>query len=102
MLMEIAQLCKSTYKSYISNMAHAHTLAEPKLKVNPLCTRRSPNECPYQYEPSTSYRIQQPGQVYKTHGRYDKVKSRSHHDVALLQLPNNVPTKYQLATPYGF
>ena len=31
-----------------------------------------------------------------------KVKSRSHHDVAHLQPPINVPTKYQLPTPYGF
>ena len=31
-----------------------------------------------------------------------KVKSRSDHDVAHLQLLTNVPTKYQLPTPYGF
>ena len=31
-----------------------------------------------------------------------KVKSRSHHDVAHLQPLTNVPTKYQLPTPYGF
>ena len=31
-----------------------------------------------------------------------KVKSRSHHDVAHLQPPTNVPTKYQFPTPYGF
>ena len=31
-----------------------------------------------------------------------KVKSRSHHDVAHLQLPDNVPTKYQLPSPYSF
>ena len=31
-----------------------------------------------------------------------KVKSRSHHDVAHLQPTTNVPTKYQLPTPYGF
>ena len=31
-----------------------------------------------------------------------KVKSRSHHDVAHLLPPTNVPTKYQLPTPYGF
>ena len=30
-----------------------------------------------------------------------KVKSRSHHD-AHLQPQNNVPTKYQLPTQYGF
>ena len=31
-----------------------------------------------------------------------KVKSRSHHDFAHLQPLTNVPTKYQLPTPYGF
>ena len=30
------------------------------------------------------------------------VKSRSHHDIAHLQLPTSVPTKYQLPTPYAF
>ena len=31
-----------------------------------------------------------------------KVKSRSHHDVAHLHFLTNVPTKYQLPTPYRF
>ena len=31
-----------------------------------------------------------------------KVKSRSDHDAAHPQLLTNVPTKYQLPTPYGF
>ena len=31
-----------------------------------------------------------------------QVKSRSHHDNALLQPQTNVPTKYQLPIPYGF
>ena len=31
-----------------------------------------------------------------------KVKSRSHHDVAHLHPLANVPTKYQLPTPYSF
>ena len=31
-----------------------------------------------------------------------KVKSRSHHDIAHLQPPTDVPTKYQLPTPYRF
>ena len=31
-----------------------------------------------------------------------KVKSRSHNDLAYLQPPTNVPTKYQLPGPYGF
>ena len=35
-------------------------------------------------------------------GHYNKVKSRSHHDVAHLRPLTNVPTTYQLPTPYGF
>ena len=31
-----------------------------------------------------------------------KVKSRSRHDVAHLHPLTNVPTRYQLPTPYGF
>ena len=31
-----------------------------------------------------------------------KVKSRSHHDVLHLHTIANVPTQYQLPTPYGF
>ena len=38
----------------------------------------------------------------KTRGHFDKVKSRSQHDVAHLQALINIPTKYQLPTPYGF
>ena len=30
-----------------------------------------------------------------------KVKSRSHHDFAHLQLPTNILTKYQIPTPCG-
>ena len=30
-----------------------------------------------------------------------KIKSRSHHDVAYLHTLTNVPTKYQLPTPYA-
>ena len=41
-------------------------------------------------------------QDFKGQGHYDKVKSRSDHDVAHLQPLTNVPTKYQLSTPYGF
>ena len=31
-----------------------------------------------------------------------KVKSRSHHDILHLHTLANVPTQYQLPTPYGF
>ena len=45
----------------------------------------------------------QPGQDFIGQGQArSKVKSRSHHDVAQLHPLTNVPTKYQLLTPYGF
>ena len=43
----------------------------------------------------------QPGQDFQTQGHYGKVKSRSDHDVAQLHPLTNVPTKYQLPTPYA-
>ena len=108
MLMEIAQLCKSTYNNQLqqsiclSNMVREHTMTEPKLKVTPSCTLHLLTNVPTKCQTSTPYRIQEPGQDFITHGQYSKVKSRSHHDVAHLQPPTNVPIKYQLATPYGF
>ena len=43
-------------------------------------------------------------QDFKGQGYYDrsKVKSRSDYDIAHLHPLINVPTKYQLPTPYGF
>ena len=82
-------------------MAGEHTLAEPKLNVTPWCTPTNPNQCPYH---SLWNRKNSPDKILKlmvTMTR-SKVKSRSHHDVAHLQPPTNVPTKYQLLTPYGF
>ena len=43
-----------------------------------------------------------PGQDCIGQGHYSKVKSRSHYDTTHLHPPTNVPTKYQLPTPYGF
>ena len=43
-----------------------------------------------------------PGQVFKDQGHYKKIKSRSHHDFEHLQTLTNVPTMYQLSTPYDF
>ena len=45
-----------------------------------------------------------PGQDFIGQGTMarSKVKLRSHHDVAHLLPPTNVPTKYQLPTPYAF
>ena len=44
-----------------------------------------------------------PGQDFIGQGQYSKVKvkSRSRHDVAHPHRLTNVPTKYQLPTPYG-
>ena len=63
-------------------------------------------QCPYQA--STSYTLRFPRYspdkillVWVTTAR-SKVKSRSHHDVAHLHPLTNVPTKYQLPTPYSF
>ena len=39
---------------------------------------------------------------FKDQGHYGKVKSRSDNDVAHLHPLTNIPTKYQLPTPYGF
>ena len=66
----------------------------------------TPNQCPYQV--STSYTLQFPRYspdkilYVKVTTARSKVKSRSHHDVAHLHSLTNVPTKYQLPTPYGF
>ena len=35
-----------------------------------------------------------PGQDFKGQGHYSKVTSRSHHDVAQLYPPTNIPTKF--------
>ena len=66
----------------------------------------TPNQYPYQV--STSYTLRfprySPDKIFKlkvTTAR-SKVKSRSDHDVAHLHPLTNVPTKYQLPTPYGF
>ena len=83
-------------------MAGAHTLAEPKLKSHHDVHLHSLTNAPTTCQPSTPYRIQEPIQDFTTHGHYDKVKSRSHQDVAHLHTLTNVPTKYQLLTPYGF
>ena len=40
--------------------------------------------------------------ILKVKGQRSKVKSRSHHDAAHLHPLTNVPTKYQVPTPYRF
>ena len=66
----------------------------------------TPNQCPYQV--STSYTLRFPRYspdkifTFKVTTARSKVKSRSDHDVAHLHILTNVPTKYQLPTPYSF
>ena len=65
-----------------------------------------PNQCPYQILTFYTLRFLRyiPDKIFKlkfTTTR-SKVKSRSHHDVARLHPLTNVPTKYQLPTPYSF
>ena len=69
-------------------------------------TATPPNQCPYHVP--TSYTLPFPRyspdkilQIEVTKA-WSKVKSRSHHDVTHLHSLTNVPTKYQLPTPYGF
>ena len=65
-----------------------------------------PNQCPYQV--STSYTLPflrySPDKIFelKVTTARSKVKSRSGYDVAHLHILTNVPTKYELSTPYGF
>ena len=78
-----------------------------QIKVTPWhCIPTTPNQCPYQV--STSYTLwfprYSPDKIFKLNvtAARSNVKSRSHHDVAHLHPLNNVPTKYQLPTPYNF
>ena len=73
-----------------------------------VCLQKTPLWCvlytnvPTKCQLSTTYKIHEPRQDFKTHGQYDKVKSISDHDAAHLQPPTNVCTRYHLPTPYGF
>ena len=85
----------------------SRSLRQDQIKVRPWrSTPTPPNQCPYQV--STSYTLRfprySPDKIFKlkvTTAR-SKVKSMSDHDVAHLHILTNVPTKYQLPTPYGF
>ena len=57
---------------------------------------------PTKYQLPTPYGFREPGQDFIGQGHYSKVKSRSHVDIAHLQLLTNAPTTYHLPTPYGF
>ena len=54
--------------------------------------------------PSINFPRYSPDKIFtlKVTTARSKVKSRSDHDFAYLQSLPNVPTKYQLSTPYGF
>ena len=90
-----------------TRFSNSRSLRQGQIKVRPWrCTTTPPNQCPYQV--STSYTLRfpsySPDKIFKlkvTTAR-SKVKSRSDHDVAHLHPLTNVPTKYQLPTPYGF
>ena len=78
-----------------------------QIKVRPcLCRSTTPNQCPYQV--STSYTIwllrYSPNKILqvKVTTARSQVKWRSDHVVAHLQPPTNVPTMYQLPTPYSY
>ena len=78
-----------------------------QIKVTPWRrTPTAPNQCPYQV--STSYTLRfpkySPNKILsvKVTKAGSKVKSRSCHDGAHLHPLTNVPTKYQLPTPYSF
>ena len=85
----------------------SRSLWQGQIKVRPrCCTSTPPNQCSYQVSPSYTLRFLRysPDKIFKlkvTTAR-SKDKSRSDHDVAHLHPLTNVPTKYQLRTPYGF
>ena len=89
-------------------MAAEHTLAEQKRLHQDayIHLHTPPNQRSYQV--STFYTLwiprNGPDRILKlmvTMTR-SKVKSRSQNDVAHLQSITNIPTNYQLSTPYGF
>ena len=76
-----------------------------QIKVTSLhCTPTTPNQCPYQVLSFYTLQFQRynPDKILKVTTAMSKVKSRSDHDVAHLQQPTNVPTKYEHPTPYSF
>ena len=85
----------------------SRSLQQGQIKVRSWrCTTTPPNQCPYQV--STSYTLRfprySPDKIFelKVTTARPKVKSLSDHDIAHLHPLTNIPTKYQLPTPYGF
>ena len=89
----------------VAHLMKFHLLQWEVVKVKFLMNSNV-NQCPYQV--STSYTLRFPRYsldkilYVKVTTARSKVKSRSDHDVAHLHPLINVPTKYQLPTPYGF
>ena len=75
------------------DVAHLHPLTNVPTKDQ--------HPTPYVFLDIAQARFYRSIQVKVTMAR-SKVKSRSHHDTAHLHPLTNVPTKYQLPTPYGF
>ena len=84
----------------------SRSLRQGQIKVTPWCCTPTPhNQCSYQI--STSYTLRfprySPDKILKVkiQTTRQKVKSRSHHDIAHLQPLTYVPATYQLPTPYS-
>ena len=101
----------SPYYSYthplkLKTVSHSLTQKSNQGYIMTLNTPTTSNQCPYQG--LTSYTLQfaryKPDKILKVKvtTEMSKVKSRSFHDVGYSKLPTNVPTKYQLPTPYSF
>ena len=68
-------------------------------KVTPRCsTPTKPNQCLYQVSSSYNLRLLRynPDKIFKLKVTMARSKRRSHHDVAHLQPPTNILSKYQL------
>ena len=107
--MEIAQLIISCSipHNYVRNKiclmyGRSTHFGRAKAKGHTITMHKPPNQCPYKV--STSYVLQFPRYSLEKILRVKvttAVNSRSHHDIAHLHPLTNVPTKYQLPTPYS-
>ena len=73
-----------------------------------IATLTAQNQCPYQVSTYYTLHFLKYGLDKNFKSKVttvtvkSKVKLRSHHDIAQLQAPTNVSTKYQLHTRYSF
>ena len=77
-------------QSQILHQGHCMTLHTYTPNLKPITLPQFPR-----YKPHNILKV-------KATKARSKVKSRSHHHIAHLDHPTNVPTKYQLPTLYGF